>query len=308
MTKYYAVGTLVAWNALTVDEQAFYDGNHYLTLDNAVGALPATPTDNYETQHISDTTEGATSTLPSSFNGKILTINFCGFTYTSTSSANDIYSGTTTTTYHLILKNLKFIDNVAKPFSYRANINLGNNNIITAEIKDCGFTGNTQSGTSIYALQCASLEITNILSQNKEYGIYAGNDGNTVIEGCVTYNCIRGINGGTGTVVRNTYSDGSAVGIASGSVDGGGNATSDNSAFNSELRSITPEEAFKDPDNGDFTPKSIMKQGVAPTIDGHAHDMNGIRLTPPYYIGPISKKRRRINKNRRRKIRMIMED
>jgi hypothetical protein len=78
---YMAVGTLEAWNALSPAEQAFYGGGHYLDYNLATNALPATPTENWTLQSISDSSLTAALVTPddSSFNNKKLIFDLNGF-------------------------------------------------------------------------------------------------------------------------------------------------------------------------------------------------------------------------------------
>lgn len=287
------------------DNVSKFEGNHFLELSNATSALPATPTEDYEIQFISDTEEATPCTLPASFNNKTLTILGRGYTYNSIRSNTDITLPSGSVAYQLVFESIKFNDIFPKNGTNDANIFIGNNSVVISKIKNCEFRGNDNKGPSIYSYQSVSLEVTNCISTNKENGYYCGGNANTKLENCIAISCVTGIGRWGGAVIRNSYFEGSTLAIWAGLDDDGSNSSSDSSAFSADLRNISPTDAFADTASGDFTPNLIMREGVAPTIVGHTHYKNGVFMRSPYYIGALGVSSG-INSSRKRKIRMII--
>ncbi len=316
MTKYYAVGTLVAWNALTIDEQNFYDGNHFLNLYDAIQALPVTPTSNYEIKNISDVDSNLGVSTPVSFNGFKLSLNGNGYKINLYADGYGITCWFSNDEFELC--NYDFVSKVDKTASFQSVILVRNHSVGLISIYDNTFNLNNKSDNTIFLYEYDGdhLNIYNNEAFNSNSGASYGGvrcniSGKVYFENNVFYNVKYSLYRVTAlnTFCKNNYFGCSDTSIKDGTItDQGKNFTSDNSTeVPLDFRNLSPDDAFVNPSNGDFTPKPIMKQGIAPTIDGHTHYKNGVLIRPPYYIGAIGKKKR-INRNRKRRLRMMMED
>ncbi len=295
MTKYYAVGTLVAWNALSASRKTFYDNNHFLSPDSARNALPIPSliTEDYVFDFISDYTNVIQHNTVVDMNGYKITYRGNRFRWMSNYNGSyDLYI--TVSNGKVEIQDFVFLSTIDKAFDSYSFIIIytGSDGDITIKNNTFDINGKLSNGVFCFAHISGVVDIYNNLFKNSsnlsEYGgvkHYAGANGTYNINSNIFYNVVVAIRNSLANMeLSNNYCSASSICIQGSASLVGGNATSDATG---DIINIDPDDAFVDPVNDDFTPKLIMRQGVAPIIDGHTHYKNGVLIRPPYYIGAI---------------------
>ncbi|MEE9374486.1 MAG: hypothetical protein V3V00_15630 [Saprospiraceae bacterium] len=270
---YYAIGTLVAWNALTAPQQAVYTA-HYLTEEQLFDSIPATFTDNVTAELISAVPLASIVTPVSDFDGYSMVVDGKGFVSTVT---NNYYFYSDTALGDLKYINMYWNRTVDAGANYQSYL-IGVAGSGSRTFENCTYNGNGHVGQFIWDTGTSEtrdyfIKKCLIMNVDGENAIRTrDNSPSSVFEHLVFYNCA--VTGAalfftTDGIARNLYihvTSGTCY-LATGSPTESDVLTSDATSPDVGDRNISPTDAMIDPVGGDYMPKKngVLDVGAATT-------------------------------------------
>lgn len=281
----FAICSTVKWNTLTPAEQLEYD-TYYTAVKLGFDVMTETPSENYDLTVLEGVDIGGQVTTPADLNGKSINLYGGGFVL------NDDY---VVSTFHV--KHSNGTLNVWGCLINKTEVASSSVNRHLFFFKDHG-TGNTNIFNNTYDMNESVYGVARIHQHNTgAVKVYANIFRNSTITAASCINnshtgdgaysivnndfinvskIVEGNATGSSILMRNNYIDFTDSKFTGNVVDGGGNV---------DQNTTSVGDAFYD--MVDYVPKSALRVGVYPDLEGFTSYKNGVRVVSPYYTGAL---------------------